>query len=67
MVVVSADELLLVLVPVPSGGFIGFDGLLVPVVDDVLVFRISGSCNNFRFAGYHPRSRIAFLLVSCCH
>jgi hypothetical protein len=63
VVVVSADELLLVIVPVPSGGFIAFSKLSVPVVDDVLVFRILGSYNSFRFSGYHPRSQIAFLLV----
>jgi hypothetical protein len=62
--VVASVGLLLVLLPaIPSGGFIGFRGLSDPVVEDVLVSSILGSCNNFQFAGYDPRSQIVFLWV----
>jgi hypothetical protein len=47
-VVALLELLLLVLLPaLSSGGLLGFLGLSDPVVDEVLVFRISGSCNNF--------------------
>jgi hypothetical protein len=38
--------------------------IFVPFDDADFVFRISGSSNNIRLAGYQPRSRMAVLFVS---